>query len=52
MDIIEKLIGLLENAPRMGAEIDSPEGERYIQISDTLAKELAEELRQYAQLEL
>jgi len=39
----------LDNAPRMGAEKDEPEGSRYIQISDTLAKQLSATLRADAQ---
>jgi len=27
----------IEDAPRLGSDIDNPEGSRYIQISDTLA---------------
>lgn len=34
---LEQLAALLRHAQRMGAEIDSPEGTRYLQISDTLA---------------
>ena len=34
----------LDGAPRMGADQDSPEGLRYIQLSDTLAKEIAKTL--------
>ncbi len=38
---LEKVLEVLENAPRRGAETDEPEGARYIQISDTLANELS-----------
>ena len=31
---------ILEYAERMGDEKDKPEGSRYIQISDTLAKQM------------
>lgn len=37
----------LDSAKRMGADVDEPEGERYIQLSDTLARELAGRLRQF-----
>lgn len=39
-----ELAKALHEAPRMGADVDSPEGSRYIQISDTLAKQLEKEL--------
>ena len=35
----------LENSRRMGNERDEPEGACYIQISDTLAKLMAQSLR-------
>lgn len=44
-EIINELIDLFENAPRMGNERDEPEGACYIQISDTLAKILAVKLK-------
>lgn len=37
MKSIQDVINVLENAPRMGAEKDIPEGTRYIQVSATLA---------------
>lgn len=37
---------LLDAAPRMGAEVDEPEGSRYIQLSDTLALSLADRIRE------
>ena len=43
--IIEELIDLFENAPRSGWEKDEPEGQRYIIISDVLAKKIASELK-------
>ena len=36
----------LDAADRIGNDIDEPEGTRYIQISDTLAKELSQALRE------
>ena len=38
---IDDVINILESAPRLGGEIDSPEGTRYIIMSDTLAKLIA-----------
>jgi hypothetical protein len=35
----------LEAAPRMGAERDEPEGARYVMVSDTLLRQIAETLR-------
>ena len=35
----------LDDAERLGAEEDDPEGVRWIQISDTLAKMIAQKLR-------
>jgi hypothetical protein len=32
----------LEEAPRLGWKVDDPEGARYIQISDTLARKLCD----------
>lgn len=43
MEITAEVYNLLRNAPRLGAPIDNPEGARYIQISDTLAKHLVAE---------
>ena len=40
-----ELIKLFETAPRIGADEDVPEGVRYIQISDTLARKLLAELQ-------
>ena len=39
-----ELLELFKNAPRMGSGVDIPEGSRYIQVSDTLAKEIVESL--------
>lgn len=41
----DSMAALLEKAPRMGADEDEPGGSRYIQISDTLAKEIANGIR-------
>ncbi len=38
------ILALFEMAPRLGAEEDDPEGTRYIQISDTLAKAIQKKL--------
>lgn len=38
----------LENADRLGADTDEPEGNRYIQMSDTVTKLIAERLRKIA----
>ena len=35
----------LDNARRSGSEMDDPEGNRYIILSDTLAVKIAQELR-------
>jgi hypothetical protein len=35
----------LDNAPRDGAAVDEPEGDRYITLSDTLAQQWAQLLR-------
>jgi hypothetical protein len=39
-----ELAKALRDADRMGAEKDEPEGTRYIQISDTLARQIEQEL--------
>lgn len=36
----------LDNAPRLGADVDEPEGSRYIQLSDTLAKRMSKQIRE------
>lgn len=38
----------LNYAVRLGAEIDRPEGQRYIHVSDTLARALAAGARHFA----
>lgn len=45
MNIVQELIDLFETAPRSGASKDEPEGVRYIQISDTLARDLLQRLK-------
>lgn len=39
-----RLAEALRKTERFGAETDEPEGARYIQLSDTLAKEIDREL--------
>jgi len=41
---IREMIEMFRNAPRMGASEDTPEGARYIIISDTLANNCADTL--------
>ena len=41
----------LREAERLGDDYDCPEGARYIQISDTLAKEFEADLRELAELD-
>jgi hypothetical protein len=43
-----EVVDILENAPRQGAEVDEPEGSRYIKISDTLAHYFADLLTETA----
>ena len=38
------IINGLENMPRLGAEVDEPEGSRYVQISETLVKQIQSDL--------
>lgn len=45
MSNVQKVISILENAPRLGAETDEPEGTRYIQISETLASLMIRHLK-------
>ncbi len=40
--------GALRDAPRLGGEHDEPEGDRYIQLSSTLATDLAERFEEIA----
>ncbi|MBI2758776.1 MAG: hypothetical protein HYX49_08870 [Chloroflexi bacterium] len=44
---ISDVAQILRNAPRMGAEKDEPEGTRFIQISDSLAEKIAQELESW-----
>ena len=44
MAVIKDVLGVLRTATRIGADTDDPEGVRYIQISETLATELANRL--------
>ena len=46
-EFIEDLICKLETAPRMGADRDRPEGVRYIQLSDTLTRQIINVLKNY-----
>lgn len=45
---LNELANGLDMAGRLGSEKDNPEGVRYIQISDTLAKDMARDLRRIA----
>ncbi len=45
LEVIRDAITIFE-AERMGAEEDVPEGVRYIQCSDTLAKQMVKKLRE------
>jgi hypothetical protein len=42
------LVTSLRRIPRLGKDKDMPEGTRYIQISDTLATEVADRLEKIA----
>jgi hypothetical protein len=42
-----KVIQILRNADRVGSDKDEPEGMRWIQISDTLAYQMANELSDF-----
>lgn len=44
MGAIKDVINVLRSADRIGPSEDKPEGVRYIQISDTLATQLADRL--------
>jgi len=41
---VEDVVEVLKNAERLGSLIDKPEGQRYIQLSDTLAQEMVKAL--------
>jgi len=43
--ILNELLQVLEGAIRQGTDNDIPEGSRYVQISDTLIKELCTKIR-------
>lgn len=45
-EAIEIVIHVLRSTQRFGRRVDDPEGVRYIQISDTLANEMASGLEQ------
>jgi hypothetical protein len=47
---LDKFADALDTAPRLGAATDKPEGERYVQISDTWLRCLADSLRANAEL--
>lgn len=40
-----EVLGLIEDMPRQGADVDSPEGSRTVTISDTLLKQIVARLR-------
>ena len=42
---IAEIIDALEGAPRQGADVDDPEGARYVVFSDTAIKRITRELR-------
>lgn len=42
---VEDMIRVLDKSTREGADVDMPEGARYIKISDTLAKQLSARLK-------
>jgi len=45
---LTEIIEGLENADRIGSEVDRPEGSRCIQISDTLAREIIATLKKHS----
>lgn len=45
---IKEVILTLMTAPRNGADVDIPEGSRYIEISETLVNEIVECLKEHA----
>lgn len=45
---LRDLARMLDDANRLGEDEDGPEGVRYIQISDILARMIARQLRQIA----
>ena len=44
--IVDDTIKILDESQRMGQLIDTPEGARYIQISDTMAKGMSDKLKE------
>lgn len=44
---LQGIADMLSTAPRMGSDTDAPEGNQYIQLSSTLATEIAKHLRNY-----
>jgi len=46
---LESIYFILKNANRIGAKEDNPEGTRYIQISDTLAKRMMKTIELYVE---
>ena len=51
MATIRDVINVLRSAERLGASEDNPEGVRYIQISDTLATQLADRLEAHLNMD-
>jgi len=44
-ECLHEIADMLDKAERIGADKDEPEGMRYIQLSDTLAKKISAKLR-------
>lgn len=47
---LREVATLLKTAPRSGADIDSPEGSRYVVLSDTLANQITAQLEEILRL--
>ncbi len=47
--VLDEIADSLDKADREGADKDTPEGARYIIMSDTLARQIAETMRQVSQ---
>jgi hypothetical protein len=47
-DYLGQLARELDRAPRQGQPVDDPEGTRFVTLSDTLAQEIAHQLREVA----
>ena len=45
LNSIQEVVRVLEEAERLGEDVDEPEGSRYIQISETLVNEMLAVLR-------